>query len=87
MAGIINESFERKQTIEEEWKKRLRLRQLARWDKGKVESVALDDVLHMLGHEYISDGSTHYAVVMDPKHGQILWRRVYGTEDLRDDES
>jgi hypothetical protein len=87
MAGIINESFERKQAIEEEWKKRLRLRQLARWDKGKVEGVALGDVLHMLGHEYISDGSTHYAVVMDPKHGQILWRRVYGTEDLRDDES
>jgi hypothetical protein len=77
MAGIIDESFERKQAIEEAWKKRLRLRRLARWDKGKVEGVALDDVLHMLGHEYISHGGTHYAVVMDPKHGQILWRRVY----------
>ena len=86
MAAIIDESFERKQAIEEVWKKRLRLKWVSRWDKGKVDGVALDDVLHMLGHEYISYGGTHYAVVMDPEHGEILWRRVYRTEDLRGDD-
>jgi hypothetical protein len=85
MAEIIDESFERKQAVEEVWKQRLRLRKKSRGQlDGHTGCVNLDNVLRMLGHEYITYGGTHYAVVMDPKHGAILWRRVYRTEDLRD---
>jgi hypothetical protein len=87
MAEIIDESFERKQAVKEIWKQRLRLRNRPQKQlSDQAGGVNLDDVLRMLGHEYITYGGTHYAVVMDPEHGEILWRRVYRTEDLRDQE-
>jgi hypothetical protein len=87
MAEIIDESFERKQEVEHVWKQRLRLRRKAhQFRRGQVGGVNLEDVLHMLGHEYITYGGTHYAVVMDPHEGDIRWRRVYRTEDLRDED-
>ncbi len=86
MAEIIDESFERKQAVEDVWKQRLRLRRKSRPRRGEVvDAVELDDVLWMLGHDFITYGGTHYAVVMDPEHGELLWRRVYRTNDLRDD--
>lgn len=85
MAEIIDESFERKQAVEEVWKQRVRLRRKSRPRGGEgVDAVNLDDVLQMLGHEYITYGGTHFAVVMDPEHGEMLWRRVYRTDDLRE---
>ncbi|KAK4034841.1 beta subunit of N-acylethanolamine-hydrolyzing acid amidase-domain-containing protein [Parachaetomium inaequale] len=84
MADIIDESFERKQAVEHVWKQRLRLRRKAhRHRREQVEGVNLEDVLHLLGHEYITYGGTHYAVIMDPEEGEIMWRRAYRTEDLR----
>ena len=84
MSEIIDESFERKQAVEHVWKQRLRMRRKAHRHRGEqVEGVNLEDVLHMLGHEYIAYGGTHYAVVMDPEGGDIMWRRVYRTDDLR----
>jgi hypothetical protein len=84
MAEIIDESFERKQAVEHMWKQRLRLRRKIRRRRGEgVDAVTEEDVLHMLGQEDITYGGTHYAVVMDPESGEILWRRVYRTEDLR----
>ncbi|KAK3896621.1 hypothetical protein C8A05DRAFT_48399 [Staphylotrichum tortipilum] len=87
MAEIMDESVERKQAVEQVWKQRLRLRRRLRSrreTRGDSDAVDLDDVLHMVGQESISYGGTHYAVVMDPAHGDILWRRVYRTADLRD---
>ncbi len=85
MAEIIDESFERKQAVEEVWKQRVRLRRKSRPREGEgVDAVNLDDVLQMLGHECIIYGGTHYAVILDPGHGEMLWRRVYRTNDLRD---
>ena len=86
MAAIVDESFERKKRVEKEWKKRLRARRRAghgESSRAKVTTVSLDDVLHMVGHEDITYGGTHYAVVMDPERGEFLWRRAYQTEDLR----
>ncbi|KAG7285739.1 hypothetical protein NEMBOFW57_008033 [Staphylotrichum longicolle] len=86
MAEIIDESFERKQVVEHVWRQRLRLRRKTRRHRGDaVEAVTEEDVLHMLGHEDITYGGTHYAVVMDPGSGGFLWRRVYQTDDLRGD--
>lgn len=84
MAEIIDESFERKEAVEHVWRQKLRLRRKTRRHRGEaVEAVTEEDVLHMLGHEDITYGGTHYAVVMDPESGGILWRRVYQTDDLR----
>ncbi|KAJ4288745.1 hypothetical protein N0V88_007279 [Collariella sp. IMI 366227] len=88
MAGIIDESFERKEAVKEVWEKRLRARKRKSGKSGhKADGVGLDDVLHMLGHEWITHWGTHYAVVMDPAHGNILWRKVYQTDDLRNEEA
>ena len=73
-----------KQAVEEVWIQRVRLRRKSRPREGEgVDAVNLDDVLQMLGHEYITYGGTHYAVIMDPEHGEMLWQRVYRTNDLR----
>lgn len=88
MAAIVDDSLERKKTVEKEWKKYLRARRKLQGVNGRDKAVMLDHVLRMVGHQYITYGGTHYAVIMDPEFGRFLWRRAYRTEDLRweDDE-
>ena len=47
-------------------------------ERGNVRWVTKDTVLGWLtkGHE-ITNITTHYGVIMDPKEGQILWLRQY----------
>ncbi|KAK0710157.1 hypothetical protein B0T26DRAFT_724229 [Lasiosphaeria miniovina] len=52
-----------------------------------ADGVLIDDVLKMLGHEYITHDQTHYAVVMDPLTGRVLWRRAYALDELGSDNS
>ena len=86
MAAIVDDSLERKKTVEKEWKKCLRARRKLQGVNGPDKAVTVDDVLRMIGHEYITYGGTHYAVIMDPEFGRFLWRRAYRTEDLRWEE-
>lgn len=52
-----------------------------------ADGVLLDDVLKMLGHEYITHDQTHYSVIMDPLTGRVLWRRAYDLGELGSDNS
>ncbi|KAK3381056.1 hypothetical protein B0H63DRAFT_494970 [Podospora didyma] len=51
-------------------------------EEHEIQGVALHDVLRMLGDRDISNDQTHYAVVMDPRTGGVLWRRVYQLGEL-----
>ncbi|KAK2074867.1 hypothetical protein P8C59_009039 [Phyllachora maydis] len=44
--------------------------------------VGLEDVMRLVGDRSISNPQTHYAVVMDPESGGLLWRRAYEVGDL-----
>ncbi|KAK3693160.1 beta subunit of N-acylethanolamine-hydrolyzing acid amidase-domain-containing protein [Podospora appendiculata] len=76
---ILEDSITRKETVNSVWASRLEQRRLR---KPSSDGVGLEDVLHMLGAEEISGEPTHYAVVMDPEHGKVLWRRVYDVGEL-----
>ncbi|KAK3332871.1 beta subunit of N-acylethanolamine-hydrolyzing acid amidase-domain-containing protein [Cercophora scortea] len=76
---LLEDSISRKGTVKTVWASRLEQR---RRRNPKSDGVGLEDVLHMLGAEEISGEPTHYAVVMDPEHGTVLWRRVYDVGEL-----
>jgi hypothetical protein len=44
-------------------------------------SIRMKDVLQYLKDDMINNEETHYATIMDPETGTILWRRVYEAED------
>ncbi|KAK3315915.1 hypothetical protein B0H66DRAFT_559965 [Apodospora peruviana] len=81
MEEIIAESTTRKAGV------------LKRWEDGKIrrekrrrnrEGVKREDVLELLNHNDVTCELTHYAVVMEPKTGRVVWRRVY---DVLEEES
>ncbi|KAK0640691.1 beta subunit of N-acylethanolamine-hydrolyzing acid amidase-domain-containing protein [Cercophora newfieldiana] len=49
--------------------------------------VSLDEVLQMVNTGWISNDMTHYAVVMDPEEGKVVWRRAYEVGELGGSDS
>ncbi|KAM0544211.1 hypothetical protein ACHAPJ_011900 [Fusarium lateritium] len=75
MADLVGFSLDRKNHLENLWKKRVRA--CRRRYKQRVDVVTPPDVIGFLKDEEISNPETHYAVVMDPKEGKVIWRRLY----------
>ena len=75
MSEIVSYSLERKEHLDNLRGRRVRAcdRELGRGD----ESVTMDDVMRFVRDKEVSNEMTHYAVVMDPESGKILWRRCY----------
>jgi len=89
MSFLVEDSLERKSQISEKWDELLR----EKWrGKGKGKrredgdgergGVSLDEVLQMVNTGEISNEMTHYAVVMDPREGRVVWRRAYEVGEL-----
>ncbi|WZH47762.1 beta subunit of N-acylethanolamine-hydrolyzing acid amidase-domain-containing protein [Fusarium acuminatum] len=86
MADLVGLSLTRKDHLQRHWRKRVRACQ--RRYKQRDDVVTMSDVIGFLEHEEISNPETHYAVIMDPEEGKVIWRRQYevesesGSEDL-----
>ena len=78
MEDLIGYSVDRKRLLTKYWQARVRRhRKSTGRESGAVE---YSDVLDMVRHEEISNDETHYAVVMDPSVGKVMWRKVYPPE-------
>ncbi|KAF5248167.1 hypothetical protein FANTH_6097 [Fusarium anthophilum] len=75
MADLVAYSLERKQDLDEQWRKCVRA--CRRRYKLRIDVVTKEDVVKFLQNDMIRNGETHYAVIMDPKEGKVMWRRAY----------
>ncbi|KAB5518838.1 beta subunit of N-acylethanolamine-hydrolyzing acid amidase-domain-containing protein [Coniochaeta sp. 2T2.1] len=87
MEEIVEFSCDRKRVLDrihDRCVKRHRKR-FGRHDNG--DAVGMEDVLKFLNDRdrWIVNEETHYAVVMDPKSGDVVWRRAY--EVVRESDS
>ncbi|KAM0424390.1 hypothetical protein ACHAPT_010310 [Fusarium lateritium] len=85
MAALVEGSLERKDRLDHLWKKRVRKCQ--RQYEHQDPIVTFRDILRFLKDDYILVDETHYAVVMDPGNGTMLWRRLYKADEETDDSS
>jgi hypothetical protein len=87
MAELVGLSLDRKKRLEKLWRERsLTCR---RRYKQQRDIVTQRDVIRFLEDDEISNEETHYAVIMDPKEGKVVWRRMYevGSEDTSESSS
>jgi hypothetical protein len=78
MGDIVRFSCERHKHLTQMWHKR---KQMCHKRTRRPDGViSVHDVVKLLTDEDISNEETHYAVVMDPKVGQILWGAAYPAE-------
>ncbi|KAF5974493.1 hypothetical protein FBULB1_7774 [Fusarium bulbicola] len=75
MADLVAFSLERKQDLDELWRKCVRACRIRY--KLRNDVVAREDVVKFLQNDMIRNEETHYAVIMDPKEGEVMWRRAY----------
>lgn len=78
MADLVGLSLTRNNHLQGHWRKRVRACQRRYKQRGDV--VTMSDVIGFLEHEGISNPETHYAVIMDPEEGKVIWRRQYEVE-------
>lgn len=76
MAELVGLSLDRKKCLERLWTKRSLI--CRRRYKQSRDVVTQADVIKFLEHDEISNDETHYAVIMDPKKGKVVWRKMYG---------
>jgi hypothetical protein len=82
MEEILLESVDRKLGIQQKW---LRARESyiqkhLDCDENDV-AVSLSSVKKWIADERVVSAWTHYAVIMDPKNGDIVWAERYPTPD------
>ncbi|KAJ4129878.1 hypothetical protein NW768_006848 [Fusarium equiseti] len=75
MAELVGLSLDRKECLEKMWTKRSLV--CRRRYKQSRDIVTQADVIKFLEHDEISNDETHYAVIMDPKEGKVVWRKMY----------
>ncbi|KAF5599546.1 hypothetical protein FPANT_3299 [Fusarium pseudoanthophilum] len=75
MADLVANSLERKHELDKLWNKCVRA--CSRRYKLRSDVVAGEDVVKFLQNDMIRNEETHYAVIMDPKEGKVMWRRAY----------
>ena len=78
MEDLVKYSLDRKTHLDKLWRRR-EDRCTARYQRTD-HAVRLEDALYFVRDKEISNDETHYAVLMDPYRGKILWRRLYDTE-------
>ncbi|KAF4992503.1 hypothetical protein FDECE_13692 [Fusarium decemcellulare] len=79
MADLVAYSVERKNHLDELWQKRVRACKRRHKQEGQV--VTLRDVIQFLKDDEISNDETHYAVIMDPTDGKVIWRKLYESDE------
>ena len=79
MENLVRYSTERKTHLDLLWHRAVNIRR--RKYKRRTHAVSMEDVLHMVRDVEISNEETHYAVLMDPERGKILWRRAYPADE------
>lgn len=77
MDTLVEFSCERKRHVDQMLRKRLDRRR--RKTRRPTAAIGTDDVLAMVKDEWVSNEESHYAVIMDPESGRVLWRRLYPT--------
>ncbi len=75
MSDLVTYSLERKQHPDQLWERRVAA--CRRNINQPGDSITMDDVMRLVRDKEISNEMTHYAVVMDPESGKIIWRRRY----------
>ncbi|CVK98008.1 uncharacterized protein FMAN_12149 [Fusarium mangiferae] len=75
MADLLAYSVERKQELDKLWSKCVRA--CRRRYKLRSDVVTREDVVKFLQNDIIRNEESHYAVIMDPKEGKVMWRRAY----------
>ncbi|KPM42792.1 hypothetical protein AK830_g3751 [Neonectria ditissima] len=80
MADIVEFSLDRKKRMDEMWKKGVRAGRRRR--RKQANAVTLEDVKQFVGDSEISNEETHYAVIMDPGAGEVIWRTAYEVERM-----
>ncbi|KAF5641631.1 n-acylsphingosine amidohydrolase [Fusarium sp. NRRL 52700] len=85
MADVVAYSLERKQNLDELWRKCVRA--CRRRYKLRNDVVTREDVVKFLENDMVKNAETHYAVIMDPKDGKVLWRSAYEYVGESEDES
>jgi predicted type IV restriction endonuclease len=78
MVDIVGLSLSRKNHLQGHWRKRVSA--CRRRYKQRSDVVTMSDVIRFLEHDEISNLETHYAVIMDPEEGKVIWRRRYEVE-------
>jgi hypothetical protein len=78
MADLVGLSLSRQHHLQRHWRKRVNA--CRRRYKQRSDVVTMSDVIGFLEHDEISNLETHYAVIMDPEEGKVLWRRQYEIE-------
>ena len=75
MRAIVDMSVDRKTNVDRVFCELVdrRSRRLGR----KMQSLGPEDVLPLVQDEWIINEETHYAVIMEPAGGRVLWCRVY----------
>ncbi|KAI1033462.1 hypothetical protein LB503_008449 [Fusarium chuoi] len=75
MADLVAYSVERKQGLDKLWRKCVQA--CRRRHKLRNDVVTREDVVKFLQSDVIQNEESHYAVIMDPKEGKVMWRRAY----------
>ncbi|KAF5002435.1 hypothetical protein FGRMN_447 [Fusarium graminum] len=78
MGDIVGISVSKKNHLEKKW--RLRVGICRKRYNLNMDVVTLSDVRYLLEDDQICTPETHFAVIMDPKEGKVVWRRQFEFE-------
>ncbi|KAK7428274.1 hypothetical protein QQZ08_005171 [Neonectria magnoliae] len=85
MAELVEFSLDRKKCLDEMWKKKVRA--CRRRYPNHPNAVTLKNVMQFIEDNEISNEETHYAVIMDPQDGKVIWRTAYEVESESEGET
>lgn len=79
MEEIVDESISRKSTVVKLWEKSLRkpMRNSSRWLPKPRQTLTEERIAEWLDIYPITNEETHFATILDPKAGQIVWTKCY----------
>jgi hypothetical protein len=80
MEEIVQYSTDRKKAVDKIYRRCVRRRRRTLDRPKDSDALGLDDVLEFVQDGRITNEETHYAVIMDPQRGIVLWRRAFDAE-------
>lgn len=77
MEAIVAYSIDRKNRLDRKYSRAVK-RHCKLLKRNPTDGpVGMQDVVELLSDEHISNEETHYAVIMDPSAGSVVWRKVF----------
>ncbi|OBS21609.1 hypothetical protein FPOA_07945 [Fusarium poae] len=83
MADLVGLSVDRKRHLEGLWREKTSA--CKRRYRQERDAVTQRDVIKFMEDDEIRNEETHYAVIMDPKDGKVIWRKKYEVEESSSD--